>query len=96
MFSFFDWWGYVTIAALPVLGFAIGLAWARRHPQPTPPAHPEAQPGPDSRLLDVVESVQRQVEELAERQDFAERLLASRSEPRQDPKAAEKRIPTPV
>jgi hypothetical protein len=94
MFTELDWWGYLIIAALPLIGFVLGFRWARENPAPPRPFPPE--PETDSRLIDVVSSVQRQLEELAERQEFTERLLAGRREqpaagPRESP-----RIPTPV
>jgi len=55
MFTELDWWGYIVIAALPLIGFTVGFRWARQHPKPDPP------PGPatDPRLVDAVDTVQR-------------------------------------
>jgi len=96
MFTELDWWGYLTIAALPLLGFAIGFRWARRHPPPSSPGTPVLPPSTDSRLLDVVDGVQRQLEELAERQEFTERLLARRADLPAPPPPVSGRVPTPV
>jgi len=75
-----SWVTALAIIALPVLGFILGARWmdyrhrlARsRNEAPSPPIAAET--------LDVLDSVQAQVEELAERQDFAERLLLQRKE----------------
>ena len=85
MFGELEWWRYALIAALPVLGFALGARWMYwrsrlKAAAPPPQATPlPATPGFETRMLDAVDSVQRQLEELAERQDFAERMLAQRS-----------------
>ena len=75
-----SWITAIAIIALPVLGFILGARWmVYRHrigkaqsESLAPPMAPET--------LDVLDSVQAQVEELAERQDFAERLLLQRKE----------------
>ena len=77
-----SWLAAIAIIALPVLGFVLGARWmnyrhrlgaSRDGAQETPIA---------SSTLDVLDSVQSQVEELAERQDFAERLMLQRKENR--------------
>ena len=88
-----SWVTALAIIALPVLGFILGARWmdyrhrlARsRSDAPSPPIAVET--------LDVLDSVQAQVEELAERQDFAERLLLRRKE--QDGQQSQ-RATTPV
>ena len=88
-----SWVTALAIIALPVLGFILGARWmdyrhrlARsRSDAPSPPIAAET--------LDVLDSVQAQVEELAERQDFAERLLLQRKE--QDGQQSQ-RATTPV
>ncbi|MDP3775109.1 MAG: hypothetical protein Q8Q85_12680 [Gemmatimonadales bacterium] len=85
MFPVLEWWGYLAIAALPVLGFGLGARWMYwRERMMLRPPEPPATPLPsgsdlDTRMIGAVESLQRQLEELAERQDFAERMLAQRS-----------------
>ena len=88
-----SWVTALAIIALPVLGFILGARWmdyrhrlARSRNQA--PAAPVA-----AETLDVLDSVQAQVEELAERQDFAERLLLQRKE--QEGKQNQ-RVTTPV
>ena len=78
------WWVYATMAALTAFGFGLGASWMyrwqlwkRRAQEPLLPA-PPAQTGLEERVVGAVESLQHQLEELAERQDFAERLLAER------------------
>ncbi len=84
MFPLMEWWGYALIAALPVLGFALGARWMHwqhrlKSQSPEPPAvGAETHPGFETQIVGAVASMQRQLEELAERQDFAERLLAER------------------
>jgi len=68
--------GMVGIIAFSPIGRAIANAINRRSGG-TPP--PELAAAVDD-LADRVESLQRQVGELAERQDFAERLLAQARE----------------
>ena len=98
MFPLLEWWGYALIAALPLLGFALGARWWYWHErlnarQPQPPALPTG-PGFETGMVNAVESMQRQLEELAERQDFAERLLAQRRG--QLPPADREKVHTPV
>jgi len=102
MFPVMEWWGYAVIAALPLLGFALGARWWYWHerlnarlpqPQAQPPALPPS-PGFETGMVNAVESMQRQLEELAERQDFAERLLAQRQG--QLPPADRQKVHTPV
>jgi hypothetical protein len=94
MFTELDWWGYVIIAALPLIGFVLGFRWARENPAPPRPLPPE--PEMDPGLIDAVSSVQRQLEELAERQEFTERLLARRREEAAARPPEPPRIATPV
>ena len=96
MFTELEWWGYLTIAALPLVGFALGFRWARRNPAPSPRDTQPLQPSADPRFLDVVDGVQRQLEELAERQEFTERLLARRTDLPAPPPPATGKVPTPV
>jgi len=91
MFTELDWWGYLVIAALPLVGFALGYRWARQNP----PANLLSPPDPDPRFLDAVDAVQRQLEELAERQEFTERLLSRRPD-QAPPPPLTPRVPTPV
>ena len=100
MFDYLDWWGYLLLGALPGLSFLLGVAWGRRHRGRSPSSDRSSLAQPDTvttSLIDAVDSVQRQLDELAERQDFSERLLASRPPhaPPQSP-AADHRVPTPV
>ena len=99
MFGELQWWGYVLVAALPVLGFAVGARWMYWHtrlkaqqPQLTPTPLP-ASPGFETQMVGAVDSIQRQLEELVERQDFAERLLAQRQ---LAPPPKPERVHTPV
>jgi hypothetical protein len=85
MFGELPWWAYAAMAALNVFGFGLGASWMyrwqlwkRRPPQPSATPLPSG-PDLDARLIGVVESLQRQLDELAERQDFAERMLAQRA-----------------
>ena len=80
-----SWVTALAIIALPVLGFILGARWMHyRHRLTT--SEGEAQSAPTgTNTLDVLDSVQAQVEELAERQDFAERLLLQRKEKEQQP-----------
>lgn len=72
----------LAIFALPVLGFVLGALWMRqkmatqllRQPHDLTPI-PLRQPGLETQLLDALDSVQSQLSELAERQDFTERVL---------------------
>jgi hypothetical protein len=98
-----DWWGYALFAALPLAGFVLGLVWTRRQflagrdPLRPPPTPQLPVPTHDSRVVEALETLQGQLSELAERQDFTERLLATRRQeeaPRRPP--VEPRIPTPV
>jgi len=78
-----SWLTAFAIIALPVLGFILGARWMNyRHRVGSSQSEAQATPiGSDT--LDVLDSVQAQVEELAERQDFAERLLLQRKEKEQ-------------
>ncbi len=70
-----------AIIALPVLGFILGARWMNyRYRLGRSQGEVQASPMATD-TLDVLDSVQAQVEELAERQDFAERLLLQRKEP---------------
>ncbi len=77
-----SWLTAIAIIALPVLGFALGARWMNyRHRLGA--SRDGAQEAPTaSTTLDALDSVQAQVEELAERQDFAERLMLGRKESR--------------
>jgi hypothetical protein len=78
-----SWVTAFAIIALPVLGFILGARWMNyRHRLGRSQSEPHATPT-TSDTLDVLDSVQAQVEELAERQDFAERLLLQRKEKEQ-------------
>jgi hypothetical protein len=78
-----SWVTAFAIIALPVLGFILGARWMNyRHRLGRSQGEPQATPV-TSDTLDVLDSVQAQVEELAERQDFAERLLLQRKEKEQ-------------
>ena len=84
MFGELPWWVFATMAALSAFSFGLGASWMyrwqlwkRRSQQPLA-APPPAQTLLEERVVGTVESLQRQMEELAERQDFAERLLAER------------------
>jgi len=78
-----SWVTALAIIALPVLGFILGARWMdyRRRLARSPNESPSAPIA--GATLDVLDSVQAQVEELAERQDFAERLLLQRKEKEQ-------------
>jgi hypothetical protein len=73
---------YYGILALPILGFVLGALWMRqkigapklRPPQEVTPI-PLREPGLETQILEALDSVQSQLSELAERQDFAERIL---------------------
>jgi hypothetical protein len=75
-----SWVTALAIIALPVLGFMLGARWmVYRHRLAKAQNESEsASVGTDT--LDALDSVQAQVQELAERQDFAERLLLQRKE----------------
>jgi len=75
-----SWITAFAIIALPVLGFVLGARWMKYHHR-LGRSQGEVQATPMATdTLDVLDSVQAQVEELAERQDFAERLLLQRKE----------------
>jgi len=75
-----SWLTAIAIIALPVLGFVLGARWMNyRHRLGASQGGAQAAPIASS-TLDVLDSVQAQVEELAERQDFAERLMLQRNE----------------
>ncbi|HEX9216788.1 MAG TPA: hypothetical protein VF864_07400 [Gemmatimonadales bacterium] len=75
-----SWVTAFAIIALPVLGFILGARWMN-YRQLLGRSQGEVQARPMATdTLDVLDSVQAQVEELAERQDFAERLLLQRKE----------------
>ncbi len=77
-----SWLTAIAIIALPVLGFVLGARWMNdRHRLGAAQGGAEKAPIASS-TLDVLDSVQAQVEELAERQDFAERLMLERKESR--------------
>jgi hypothetical protein len=87
-----SWITALAIIALPVLGFILGARWMHyRHRLGTSQSEAQATPLA-SETLDVLDSVQAQVEELAERQDFAERLLLERKE-KQQPRSHEATTP---
>jgi len=99
VFGELQWWGYVLLAALPGIGFAVGVRWMSWHTRlkqqeaqnrrtPLP-----ASDGFETQIVGAVDSMQRQLEELAERQDFAERLLAQRQ---LTPPPKQEKVPTPV
>ncbi len=78
-----SWLTALAIIALPVLGFILGARWMiYRHRLARSQSEAQSAPiGTDT--LDALDSVQAQVQELAERQDFAERLLLQRKEKQQ-------------
>ncbi|HRY11773.1 MAG: hypothetical protein KC544_13005 [Gemmatimonadetes bacterium] len=92
---------FYAVCALPVLGFALGALWmreqqrrsTRQQPREVTPV-PLAPPGMETRLLDALDAVQVQLAELAERQDFTERLMTQ--DRRQAPRRGDTPIPTPV
>ncbi len=76
------WLSAFALIALPVLGFILGARWMNyRHRLGASQGGAQEAPIASS-TLDVLDSVQAQVEELAERQDFAERLMLQRKENR--------------
>ena len=92
---------YYFLLGLPVVSFILGALWmheridARRNralheaaPQPLPT------PGLETQLLDTLDSVQLQLAELAERQDFTERMLTR--QPRRPRMDTPTPMPTPV
>lgn len=88
---------YYFLLALPVVSFILGALWmheridARRSralAEATP--LPLQAPGLETQLLDALDSVQVQLAELAERQDFTERMLT------RQPKRSRMDTPTPV
>ena len=77
-----SWLTAIAIIALPVLGFVLGARWMN-HRHRLDVSQGGGQEAPiGSSTLDALDSVQAQVEELAERQDFAERLMLQRKENR--------------
>ena len=88
-----SWLTAFAIIALPVLGFILGARWMDYRHRLTR-SQADAQDAPvSSNTLEVLDSVQAQVEELAERQDFAERLLLERKEKEQQ---QNREVATPV
>jgi hypothetical protein len=91
----------LAIFALPILGFALGALWMRgrtrhervRHPQEVTPV-PLVRDGVETQMLDALDSVQAQLAELAERQDFTERMMAERE--LRMPRHGDTPVPTPV
>ncbi|MBK9548735.1 MAG: hypothetical protein IPO52_06435 [Gemmatimonadetes bacterium] len=88
---------YYLLLALPVGSFILGALWMRGHiyaqrlrakAEATP--LPLQSPGLETQLLDALDSVQVQLAELAERQDFTERILT------RQPKRSRMDTPTPV
>jgi len=78
-----SWVTALAIIALPVLGFILGARWmVYRHRLTRSQGDAESAPIATD-TLDALDSVQAQVQELAERQDFAERLLLQRKEKEQ-------------
>ena len=90
-----SWVTALAIIALPVLGFILGARWMHYRHRVTK-SDGETQSAPIATdTLDVLDSVQAQVEELAQRQDFAERLLLQRKEKEQEQERSPK-VTTPV
>lgn len=88
---------YYFLLALPVASFMVGALWMRERinarrgralAEMTP--MPLQSPGLETQLLDALDSVQVQLAELAERQDFTERILT------RQPKRSRMDDPTPV
>ncbi len=78
-----SWVTALAIIALPVLGFILGARWMVYRNRLTR-SQGEVESAPMATdTLDALDSVQAQVQELAERQDFAERLLLQRKEKEQ-------------
>lgn len=75
-------WVVLFVMALPVLGFVLGALWMKGRIATrriaTPPMLAEPHLGLETRMLDALDRVESQLSELAERQDFAERILAQR------------------
>jgi hypothetical protein len=73
---------FYGILALPALGFVLGALWMRhkmaapvvQNSQEVTPV-PLREPGLETQILSALDSVQSQLSELAERQDFTERIL---------------------
>ena len=92
---------FIGICALPLLGFMLGAMWKRQQDKLPPPRHPQEvtpvpleSPGLNTQVLDALDTVQAQLAELAERQDFTERLLTR--EPRRLVGNEVTPVPTPV
>ncbi|MBL0178562.1 MAG: hypothetical protein IPP98_05465 [Gemmatimonadetes bacterium] len=88
---------YYTLLAAPVVTFLIGAGWMRwriqsqrLRPMADVTPLPLQSPGLETQLLDALDSVQVQLAELAERQDFTERILT------RQPKRSRIDTPTPV
>jgi len=95
MFPDLAWWGYALYALPAVAGFALGARWMRdrllgRQPQHHGAVMPVPSADREDRVLEAIDALRREISELAERQDFAERLLAQRS---QAPHAEEAHTP---
>ncbi len=86
MFETLYWWAYLLLAGLPAAAFVLGVVRTRRQflagrdPFGSHSLEPEPQPR-DVRSTAEFDAIQRQLEELAERQDFTERLIAKRPSP---------------
>ena len=88
---------YYFLLAFPLATFILGALWMHeridlRRSQAMQEAtqQPLQSPGLETQLLDALDSVQVQLAELAERQDFTERILT------RQPKRSRIDTPTPV
>ena len=71
----------LMIAALPLVGFWIGVRYQAGRPRQDRellPSSPADTQETTQRVVQMLEGLQAQLAELAERQDFTERLLARR------------------
>lgn len=85
-FSNLDLIGYVCIALLPLLGFYVGARWAQQQNRLKDAERradradiPRPGDSGDYRLQASLDAINQQLAELAERQNFTERILAQQA-----------------
>ena len=93
-------WGYLAIGALPLVGFVLGVRWVqfRNKPEKKSPeiSEPLKMPNEDNRVLDAIDDLRAEIAELAERQDFTERMLMQRLDSLRLPSEKSQEVDTPV
>jgi hypothetical protein len=92
---------YYFLLAFPVVSFILGALWMherielrRSRALHEAPPQPLQTSGLETQLLDAIDSVQVQLAELAERQDFTERMLTR--QPKRSRMDDVTPVPTPI